>query len=154
MKYENGSFDVEEKELDSQLIAPVRYKGRYSDCGDAFKRIGKAMGRHICGKPLNLYYDGEYREDDADIETCMPVRKGQEKDGISIRELPGGTCIALIHKGAYEGLNRSYEKIFAYARDKGLNIHLPTREVYLKGPGMIFRGNPDNYLTEIQMLYA
>ena len=27
-----------------------------------------------------------------------------------------------------------------------------TREVYLKGPGMIFKGNPKNYLTEIQML--
>lgn len=29
---------------------------------------------------------------------------------------------------------------------------MPTREVYLKGPGMIFKGNPKNYLTEIQML--
>jgi hypothetical protein len=28
----------------------------------------------------------------------------------------------------------------------------PTREVYIKGPGMIFRGNPKKYLTEIQML--
>jgi hypothetical protein len=28
----------------------------------------------------------------------------------------------------------------------------PTREIYYKGPGMIFRGNPKNYLTEIQML--
>ena len=25
------------------------------------------------------------------------------------------------------------------------------REVYLKGPGMIFKGNPKNYLTEIQL---
>jgi hypothetical protein len=28
---------------------------------------------------------------------------------------------------------------------------MPTREVYLKGPGMIFKGNPKNYLTEIQI---
>jgi len=28
---------------------------------------------------------------------------------------------------------------------------MPTREVYLKGPGMIFKGNPRNYLTEIQI---
>jgi DNA-binding transcriptional MerR regulator len=26
------------------------------------------------------------------------------------------------------------------------------REIYHKGPGMIFRGNPKRYLTEIQML--
>jgi hypothetical protein len=28
---------------------------------------------------------------------------------------------------------------------------LPTREVYVKGPGLIFKGNPKNYLTEIQL---
>jgi hypothetical protein len=28
---------------------------------------------------------------------------------------------------------------------------MPTREVYLKGPGMIFKGNPKRYLTEIQV---
>jgi hypothetical protein len=28
----------------------------------------------------------------------------------------------------------------------------PTREIYLKGPGMIFKGNPENYLTEIQIM--
>jgi effector-binding domain-containing protein len=27
----------------------------------------------------------------------------------------------------------------------------PSREIYLKGPGMIFKGNPKNYLTEIQI---
>lgn len=32
-----------------------------------------------------------------------------------------------------------------------LNLTLPTREVYVKGPGMIFKGNPKNYLTEIQL---
>ena len=31
---------------------------------------------------------------------------------------------------------------------------LPSREVYIKGPGMIFRGNPKKYLTEIQIMIA
>ncbi|NIM18127.1 MAG: MerR family transcriptional regulator, partial [Candidatus Aminicenantes bacterium] len=30
---------------------------------------------------------------------------------------------------------------------------LPTREQYLKGPGMIFRGNPKKYVTRLMMLY-
>ena len=37
-------------------------------------------------------------------------------------------------------------------RHGGSEVVLPTREVYLKGPGMIFKGNPRNFLTEIQML--
>ena len=30
---------------------------------------------------------------------------------------------------------------------------MPSREVYVKGPGMIFKGNPKNYLTEIQIMF-
>ncbi len=31
-------------------------------------------------------------------------------------------------------------------------LEFPLSEIYLKGPGMLFRGNPKNYLTEIQIL--
>ena len=82
----------------------------------------------------------------------MPIRKGKAVEGIAVRELPGGRCIALLHKGPYEELARSYGKIMAFIKEKGYEIVMPTREVYLKGPGMILRGNPKNYLTEIQML--
>lgn len=146
-----SSFEVEEKRLDTLLIAGVRMKGRYEECGKGFAKIGKSLGRHICGKPLCLYYDGEYREDDADFEACMPLRKKAAADGISVRELPGGRCVALVHKGPYDELGRSYEKILTYIKAKGYEGKLPSREVYLKGPGMIFKGNPKNYLTEIQV---
>jgi effector-binding domain-containing protein len=60
--------------------------------------------------------------------------------------------VSLIHKGPYETLGRSYEKITAYIKEKGYRPKLPSREVYLKGPGMIFKGKSENYLTEIQIL--
>jgi len=68
-----------------------------------------------------------------------------------LQELPGGTFISLIHRGPYTELGKSYERLFAYLHQKGLQAQLPSREIYLKGPGMIFRGNPKNYLTEIQV---
>jgi len=152
MVVKTGSFNVEEKTVAPQLIAGVRMKGKYSDCGKGFALIGKRLGRHLCGKPLNLYYDGEYREDDADLEACIPVRKAVNAEGISVRELPGGRCVSLLHEGPYDDLGRSYAKILEYVRKKGYKTVLPTREVYLKGPGMFLRGNPRKYLTEIQIL--
>jgi DNA-binding transcriptional MerR regulator len=152
MTLKGTEFEVEEKELDTLLIAGIRFKGKYSDCGAAFGKIAKAMGRNISGKPFNLYYDSEYKEEDADIESCFPVRKGKDTSGVTVRELPGGRCVSLIHKGPYETLSRSYEKIMTYIKEKGYNPKLPVREVYLKGPGIIFKGNPQNYLTEIQIL--
>lgn len=145
-------FQVEEKILDTLLIAGHRMKGRYPDYGEGIKIVAKAMGRHINGKAMSLYYDGEYKEDDADFEACFPVRKGSSTDAVSVRELPGGNCVSLIHKGSYEKLNESYHTIFKYIKEKAYEIVLPTREVYIKGPGMIFKGNPNNYLTEIQIL--
>jgi effector-binding domain-containing protein len=145
-------FDIEEKEVKTLFIAGYRMKGKYSDVGDGFKIISKEMGRHINGKAMNLYYDGEFKEDDADFEPCFPVRKGSSTDKISVRELPGEKCVSLIHKGPFDTINESYKKIFAYINEKGYKTGLPSREVYLKGPGMIFKGNPNNYLTEIQLM--
>jgi effector-binding domain-containing protein len=148
---EQGAFAVEEKNLGPLLIAGIRMKGKYSDCGAGFSRLGKAIGRYICGKPLCLYYDGEYRDADADIEPCFPIRKEIEVAGIAVRALPGGPCLSLVHRGPYDQLGRSYAKILKRADEQKLKISLPTREVYLKGPGIFFKGNPRNYLTEIQL---
>jgi effector-binding domain-containing protein len=65
------------------------------------------------------YRQNVFNFKDADLEACMPVRKPKaEVPGISIRELPGGRCVSLMHKG----------------------------------PGMIFKGNPKKYQTEIQIV--
>ncbi len=151
MKTENN-FQIEEKEIETILIAGYRMKGKYSDVGEGFKILGKTFGGKINGKPLTLYHEDEYKEDEADFEACFPIRKGKDTEGISVRGLKGGKCVSLIHKGAYENISESYKKIFSYINEKGYETQLPIREVYIKGPGMIFKGNPDNYLTEIQIL--
>ena len=135
---ETGNFAVAEKTVEPQLIAGIRMKGRYSDCGAGFARLGKAIGRYISGKALCLYYDGEYREDDADFEPAFPIRKEVAADGITVRTLPGGRCLTLIHRGPYDQLGRSYAKILQHADERKLKPILPTREIYVKGPGMIF----------------
>jgi effector-binding domain-containing protein len=150
----SASFEVEEKTLAAMLIAGIRMKGRYSDCGPAFAKLGRRCGFRINGKPMMLIYDMEYREEDADFEPCMPVRGGKSGDGIDVRELPGGRAVTLLHQGPYDELGRSYAKVLDYIKQKGYCAQTPCREVYLKGPGMIFKGNPKKYLTEIQMLIA
>lgn len=144
--------NVQEKMLEPVLIAGIRMKGKYSDCGKAFGRIGRSLGRFICGKPLLLHYDCEYREDGADFEACMPVRPTKDVEGISVRELPAGRCVSLVHQGPYDTLGQSYARIFKFINEHKYKAVVPSREVYLKGPGMLFRGNPKNYLTEIQIL--
>jgi DNA-binding transcriptional MerR regulator len=148
---EEQQFEIEEKEVETILIAGHRMKGKYSEIGEGFKLLTGLLGRHINGKAMCLHYDTEFKDDGADFEPCFPVRKGKSNDNISVRELPGGNCVSIIHKGTYGQLSNSYKKIFGYIIDKGYKSKIPSREVYVKGPGMIFKGNPNNYLTEIQL---
>lgn len=144
-------FVCEEKTVGPMLITAIRMQAPYPDCGQGFAKIGKQFWNQICGPALLLCYDQEYKEI-ADFETCMPIKKGKPIAGIDVRELPGGKCVSLLHKGPYTELSRSYAQIMSYCQEKGYKIAVPCREVYLKGPGMFFKGNPKNYLTELQMM--
>jgi DNA-binding transcriptional MerR regulator len=150
----NHSFEIEEKELDTLLIAGMRIRGKYPEAGKTFGLIAKRLGPRINGKAMTLYHDAEYKEEDADFEPCFPVRKGKDAEGSSVRELKGGKAVTLIHKGPYETLGESYKKLFDHIHRLKIKTLVPSREVYLKGPGMILRGNPKNYLTEIQGLIS
>ena len=137
--------------IEPMLIAGLRMKGKYSECGKGFSIVGRKAGRFINGKPFCLYYDSEYKEDNADYETCFPIKKEISADGITVHTLPKVTCVTLLHHGPYHTLKSSYARIMEYIKEHGYEITLPTREVYIKGPGMIFKGNPKKYITEIQM---
>ena len=145
-----GRFQVKEKNVTPLLVAGLRMTGRYDECGRGFGTLARAVGRHIAGKPLCLYYDGEFREDDANFEPCFPLRREVPSTGeISVKTLPASRCLTLIHQGPYPQLGRSYRIILTEFKRRGFVAALPSRETYLKGPGTIFRGNPRKYLTEI-----
>jgi DNA-binding transcriptional MerR regulator len=149
---EKNPLAVGEKQLVETLVAGLRWKGKYDETGKAMRQVGKQAGRHIRGKAMNLYYDAEYRDEDADIESCFPVSEMKGTGPIAVHRIGGGKCVYLVHQGPYDQIGRSYAKVMEYVQQKGYEVELPMREVYLKGPGMILRGNPSHYLTEIQVV--
>lgn len=147
-------FEIEEKEVAQQLIAGIRMRGRYSEIGMGFSKLGRKAGRQLAGKAMCLVYDAEYREDDADFEAVFPIKREVQAEGVEVRTLPKTRCVTLLHRGPYDTIGRSYARALAHAAEQGYAIDRPTREVYHKGPGMIFKGNPKKYLTEIQLPIA
>ena len=146
-------YEIEIKEIPSMTVASIRFKGKYSDVGKHIGKIYQVVKDKAYGAPLNLYYDKEYQEE-ADIELCVPI-KGTIAGGvgIDIKVLPTMKTIATVHTGAYQKLNEAYKAILDYAKENGFELLTPSREVYQKGPGMIFKGNPDKYVTEILVPY-
>jgi effector-binding domain-containing protein len=150
---QDKTVEIVEKHVPDIRIAAIRWKGRYCECGRYMGRLAKHVYRYMVGPPFNMYHDEGYKEEDADVETCVQVRDDKEikvPEDIKIRILPGGKVVSLTHKGPYDQLGRAYEKINAYLKQKNYCVTAPPREIYIKGPGMIFKGNPNKYLTEIQ----
>jgi DNA-binding transcriptional MerR regulator len=139
-----SSATVQRQVVAPAAIASLRVQGVYADAGKLYPQLLREHGGRLAGKPFSLFHDGEHKDEGADFECCVPVKKGG-------RELPGGVALTLVHEGPYSTLGRSYAKLFAYAHAHGFTPQAPSREVYLQGPGMNFRGNPKRYLTEIQI---
>lgn len=147
----NIDLDVCEKDIPDMLIASIRHQGRYKEIGPLFGKLGRACGPKICGPAFALYYDEGYKEEDASFEAALPIKAAINKEGIEVRKLKGGRALTIIHKGSYEDIGITYKKILDYMKQKQILPPIPSREVYIKGPGLIFR-NPKKYITEIQFM--
>lgn len=143
------NYKIDVKEFEPVLVAAIRYKGRYDDVGKYYGRIYKAIKGKLSGAPFNCYYDEEYKEENADIEICVPISKLISAEGITVKELSAIKAIVTTHIGSYEKLNFAYKAMLDYAAKNKLKLITPSRECYIKGPGMIFKGNPNKYVTEI-----
>lgn len=139
-------------QIPDQHIASIRFKGRYTEVGSYFKKIFKAVGMQAQGKPSTLYFDEGYKETDADLECYLPVKKEVSNADVSARILEGGKAYCLIHTGSYDSISKSYKRIIDYLNENKIQVRTPSRVIYHKGPGMIFRGKPDKYITELQFM--
>lgn len=149
MKEKNYKFET--KEIAPVNVLSIRYSGVHSDVGIHIGRLYKNAKAMSCGAPFTFYHDEGYKKI-ADIEICIPIKGGNpiivDKD-ICYRQLPGIRAICTLHNGGYDKLNIAYKNILDYAAKEKLVCEIPSREIYHKGPGSIFKGNPDNYVTEI-----
>jgi len=151
-KMNNINCEIQEKQIPEILIASIKHQGAYKEIGPLFGKLFRACGfKNICGTAFALYYDECVKENDASYEACIPIKNKIDKEGIAVKVLKGGHAFTLIHKGPYDSLGSTYKKILDYMKEKNIKPISPSREVYLKGPGLIFN-NPKKYVTEIQFL--
>lgn len=142
------TYTMDIVEVEELFVASIRFVGKYSDLNAYVPILYKAVKGGQVGKHLNCYYDEGYCEQ-ADIELCLPIKKEIQVSTITCKNLPSIKALHTTHIGSYETLHFAYKALFEYANHHNITILTPSREVYRKGPGMIFKGNPNAYCTEI-----
>jgi len=146
-----ATSEIKDTVIPRIIVCTLRYKGLYGDMGKYFGPLFKKAGRYASGPAMAFYHDPEYREDDADIEPALPVKKEVTLDGIVCRIVPETRVLSVLHCGSYETLGDSYKKLYEAIASAGLRAFTPSSEIYLKGPGMIFKRDPKNFVTEIRI---
>lgn len=142
-----------ELEVEEFMVASHRFTGHYSQINPHLQMLYQAAAGNLSGaRPFALYYDDQSMEAGADIEVCLPIIRRIKDGRTNCRLIQGGKAISVIHWGPYETISLAYQQMLDYIISLGIQTQLPVREVYLKGAGDIFIGNPQDYITEIQFL--
>lgn len=146
--YEMTNYDVQIISIPDILVASTKYTGKYDQCGEYFGKLAKVVKNKSNGPFMNLYNDMAYNEI-TEIQVCLPIKTGTETSKFDRSVIEKTRAIVTTHKGPYDKSNDAYKALFDYANEHNLKLTLPIREIYIKGPGMIFKGNPNNYVTQI-----
>lgn len=152
----NEDYEVLIKEIPEVIVVSNRTTlSSHKDLFYVMPKMGKTMGELgcICAMPeycFNIYHDGEYKNENIDIEICEAVTKLQpDNKGLSFKimqKIDKAAC--LFHKGSYETLPKAYLALLSWIENHGYEISDFPRESYIDG---IWNKEDENeWLTEIQ----
>ncbi len=121
--------------------------------GDGFGVLMPALGAAgvaPLGPPMVAYVKIEAGRMEFDVARMIaPADADKLKDaaGVTIATTIEGPAIKTVHKGPYNGLGDTYQKMFAFMREEGLEPGPACYELYLNDPGDT---PPADLLTEIR----
>ena len=82
-----------------------------------------------------------------DTVTGLPEHTPVPDMAVSLTTWKYGEVAELLHIGSYDEERPVLQRLRSFIRESGYEYTGPHEEEYLKGPGMFFRGNPEDYVT-------
>jgi hypothetical protein len=99
--------------------------------------------------PVNQWV-GHYAMVIPDSISTLPESSPAEALTVEITTWAYGEVAEILHVGPYQLEEPTIDRLRSFVQDQGLQIAGDHEEEYLRGPGLIFRGNPEKYLTLIR----
>lgn len=149
--------DIAIVDVEPQMVIGLRRRGPYKQISDMIPELyefAEKNGVVIVGAPIFVCHETSVEEameaeakGNADVEVVFPVAGDVKASGeIKHYELAGGKMAKTVHKGPYEAMVPTYEKLYAWLEENGKHIVGPTWEIYLSDPREV---PPEEYITEI-----
>ncbi len=89
----------------------------------------------------------------SEYEVLYPLDGEPPEDvpGTEIRELPGHVVASFFHRGPYDWIPCTYEKVLDWLRENRYEVAGEPREIFFVAPEPHAGGTQDDMLTEIQV---
>jgi len=95
-------------------------------------------------------WTGLYAMPVPDSVTKMPPGDGKDGLEVALATWEYGEVAEILHVGAYSAEEPTIARLKGFVSDQGYEVAGPHEEEYLRGPGMLFAGDPGGYLTLIR----
>lgn len=142
-------YQIELRDIEPIRVAFLQYKGIATKANKVFPNVFKSIQGKANGAPFICYYAMNPETKMGEMELCVPTDQTPSGNGIEVKEIPRIKAVCITHIGPYDTMDKAYDEIDKYVREHKLQLHMPFREVFIKGPGILLKGNPDKYITEI-----
>jgi hypothetical protein len=95
-------------------------------------------------------WTGFYAMPVPDVVTALPPRSAKDRLEVALTTWDYGEVAEILHVGPYSAEEPTIGRLKSFIADQGYEIAGPHEEEYLRGPGMLFAGDPGGYLTLIR----
>lgn len=147
-------YDVSLKTLPKRQVASVRQViSSYADEGILWKALMEdTASLHMQdGNPCYtsaIFYDGEYKERDVDVEVQKTVTGVYQDMGrVKFKTMPSVQIASATYRGSYDQINQVNEAVAKWVEDNGYEYDGLSFNIYHVSP--YETDNPEEYVTEI-----
>ena len=141
---------VEIREIEPIRAAYMKYRGDAAKANRMFPKVFQSVRGKTNGSPFFSYLSMDPETKMGNMELCVPTQETPAGSSVNVKVFPRIRALCVTHTCSYDTLFQAYAAIDHFAAEHHLVLRPPFREIFLKGPGMIIKGNPDKYITEIQ----
>ncbi|MGB3907484.1 MAG: GyrI-like domain-containing protein [Methanomethylovorans sp.] len=140
MNNNNNNNNIDVKTEPAQPVLSIRMRVSVQELpfviGESYTKIMHYMdkiGQQVAGAPFVAYYNIDM--EDLDIEIGFPVAGPLEGTGeIQSSEIPAGTYVSMVYKGAYSGMEKPYAYMAEWIKKSGYKSKGVTYEYYYNSP--------------------
>lgn len=147
-----SSDEPQIRELDSATVATLRETVRMEELTGFFDRAYHAVmaaltrqGVSPVGPPVGIYFG--MPSETVDVAAGFPVAAPIEPDGdVGVTRLPAGRVVEVIHRGSYDEMGRTYQRLAEWMQAHGVTPREVMWETYETEPDL---ADPSNMRTLI-----